>query len=156
MKEENESIKLMEFELPEKKRIKISTLIVEHIGHKIGELFIKISVVPFNVTGSGENKWDKDSRWWSTPYSWENSFFTGYSHVNLRGVGCPDLGVILVMPTTGEVTARLKEYGSEMSQQKASPGYYSCFLDKYDVLTEVTSTKRSGLSRFTFPEGKSN
>ena len=60
------------------------------------------------------------------------------------------------MPTTGKVTARLKDYGSEMSRQKASPGYYSCFLDKYDVLTEVTSTKRSGLGRFTFTEGRSN
>ena len=115
-----------------------------------------VSVVPFNVNGSVENRWDKDSRWWSTPYSWDNSFFTGYSHVNLSGVGCPDLGVILVMPTTGKVTARLNEYGSEMSRQKASPGYYSCYLDKYNVLTEVTSSKRSGLGRFTFPEGKSN
>ncbi len=115
-----------------------------------------VSVVPFNVTGSENNKWDKDSRWWSTPYSWDNTFFTGYSHVNLSGVGCPDLGVILLMPTTGELTANLHEYGSVMSKQKASPGYYSCYLDKYRIQTEVTSTKRSGLSRFIFPKGQSN
>ena len=115
-----------------------------------------VSVVPFNVTGSKKNTHDKDAGWWSTPYSWDNSFFTGYSHVNLSGVGCPDLGVILIMPTTGKVNANLKEYGSIMSRQKASPGYYSCKLDKYNILTEVTATQRSGISRFTFPKGQSN
>ena len=115
-----------------------------------------VSVVPFNVTGSKENTWDKDNRWWSTPYSWENNYFTGYSHVNLSGVGCPDLGVILIMPTTGNLTANMKEYGSKITNQKASPGYYSTSLTKYDILTEVTATQRAGLSKFTFPKGKSN
>ena len=27
-----------------------------------------MSVTPFNVMGSKLNTWDKDSRWWSTPY----------------------------------------------------------------------------------------
>ena len=115
-----------------------------------------ISVVPFNVTGSAENTWDKDKRWWSTPYSRDNDYFTGYSHVNLSGVGCPELGVILVMPTTGKVTANLKEYGSKMANESASPGYYSNSLIKYDINTEVTATQRAGLSKFTFPKGKSN
>ncbi len=115
-----------------------------------------VSVVPFNVTGSDKNTWDKDARWWSTPYSWDNTFLTGFSHVNLSGVGCPDLGVIMVMPTTGNVKANLKEYGSVMSEQKAEPGYFSCMLDKYQVKAEVTATPRTGLSKFTFPEGQSN
>ncbi|WP_430932084.1 GH92 family glycosyl hydrolase [Saccharicrinis sp. 156] len=115
-----------------------------------------VSVVPFNVTGSDDNKWDKDARWWSTPYSWDNKFLTGFSHVNLSGVGCPDLGVIMVMPTTGKVNASLKEFGSNMSAQKAEPGYYSCMLDKYGIKAQVTSTQRTGLSKFTFPKGQSN
>lgn len=115
-----------------------------------------VSVVPFNVTGSDKNKWDKDAQWWSTPYSYDNSFLTGFSHVNLSGVGCPDLGVIMVMPTTGKVDARIKKYGSLMSDQQAEPGYYTCQLDKYDVKAEVTATQRTGLSRFTFPEGQAN
>ena len=53
-----------------------------------------VSVTPFNVSGKSElNKRDKDDGWWSTPYSYDNNFFTGYSHVNLSGVGCPELGV---------------------------------------------------------------
>ncbi|MDE5637515.1 MAG: glycoside hydrolase family 92 protein, partial [Alistipes sp.] len=27
-----------------------------------------MSVVPFNVMGSAANRYDKDARWWSTPY----------------------------------------------------------------------------------------
>lgn len=115
-----------------------------------------VSVVPFNVTGSEINKYDKDTRWWSTPYTADNKFLTGFSHVNLSGVGCPDLGVVLIMPTTGNVNANIKQYGSIMSDEKASPGYYSCNLDKYNIKAEVTATQRTGLSRFTFPEGKSN
>lgn len=116
-----------------------------------------VSVVPFNVAGkSNLNKRDKDDGWWSTPYSYDNKFFTGYSHVNLSGVGCPELGVILLMPTTGEVNANLSEYGSEMSKQIAHPGYYSTYLNKYKIKTEVSATERTGISRFTFPAGKSN
>ena len=46
-----------------------------------------MSVTPFNVMGSETNEFDKDSRWWSTPYTSDNDFFTGYAHVNLSGVG---------------------------------------------------------------------
>ena len=56
-----------------------------------------MSVTPFNVMGSDTNRWDKDSRWWSTPYSSDNTFLTGFSHVNLSGVGCPEVALALTM-----------------------------------------------------------
>jgi len=116
-----------------------------------------VSVVPFNVAGNSElNIHDKDRGWWSTPYSWDNKFFSGYSHVNLSGVGCPELGVVLLMPTAGEVEADFRKYGSVMSQQEAHPGYYSTYLNRYDIKTEVSATARTGISQFTFPAGKSN
>ena len=37
-----------------------------------------------------------------------------------------------------------------------SPGYYTNYLTKYDVKTEVTATPRTGVTRFTFPKGKSH
>lgn len=43
-KKENESIEDCNPRLPKRKRVKISTLKVTHIGHKIGELFIKMCV----------------------------------------------------------------------------------------------------------------
>lgn len=115
-----------------------------------------MSVVPFNVMGSEENKYDKDARWWSTPYEYYNVFFTGFSHVNLSGVGCPEVGSLLLMPTTGKLTVDYKEYGSRYKNEVASPGYYSNQLVKYDVKTEVTATPRTSVARFTFPKGESH
>lgn len=115
-----------------------------------------MSVVPFNVMGSEDNKYDKDSRWWSTPYEYHNVFFTGYSHVNLSGVGCPELGSLLLMPTTGELDVDYHNYGSRYKDEQATPGYYTNYLTKYNVKTEVSATPRTGISRFTFPKGKSH
>ena len=115
-----------------------------------------MSVVPFNVMGSDQNRYDKDSRWWSTPYEYTNSYFTGFSHVNLSGVGCPELGSLLVMPTSGELSVDYREYGSGYKDEVASPGYYSNHLTKYDIKTEATATVRSGVTRFTFPKGQSH
>ncbi len=115
-----------------------------------------MSVTPFNVMGSDMNVYDKDSRWWSTPYCYENSFFTGFSHVNLSGVGCPELGSLLTMPTAGPLQVDYHVYGSEYTDEQASPGYYSNLLTNYGIRTEVTATMRTSVERYTFPAGQGN
>ncbi|MFD1614127.1 GH92 family glycosyl hydrolase [Gelatiniphilus marinus] len=114
------------------------------------------SVSPFNVAGPQNLPLEKDSGWLSNPYVNENTFLTGFSHVNLSGVGCPDLGVILTMPTTGELKTNHLEYGSTYDFELAKPGYYSVMLSKYKVKTEVTATTRVGVSKYSFPKGQSN
>ena len=113
-----------------------------------------MSVSPFNVMGSDLNRFDKDSQWWSTPYTNINKFFTGYSHVNLSGVGCPEMGSLLLMPTLGELNVNYEDYGSEYIDEIATPGYYSNILSKYNIKTEVSATTRTSIARFTFPEGQ--
>ena len=115
-----------------------------------------MSVVPFNVMGSDLNVFDKDDRWWSAPYEYNNKFFTGYAHVALSGVGCPEASSLLVMPTSGELDVNYFSYGSEYTDEKASPGYYSNKLTKYGITTEVTATTRTSCERYTFPAGKGN
>lgn len=115
-----------------------------------------MSAVPFNVMGSDLNHYDKDKRWWSTPYENTNSYFTGFSHVNLSGVGCPDLASLLLMPTTGNMDANYLSYGSTYTQEEAHPGYYTNRLTKYGIKTEVTATERTSRARFTFPKGQGN
>lgn len=115
-----------------------------------------MSVTPFNVMGSDLNRYDKDSRWWSTPYDNTNSYLTGFSHVNLSGVGCPELGSVLVMATTGPLEVDFHKYGTEYSAETAAPGYYSVRLDKYNILAEATATLRTGRLRFTLPAGRAN
>jgi len=114
-----------------------------------------VSVVPFNVSGK-PNKHEKDCDWWSTPYSYVNETFTGYSHVNLSGVGCPDLGTIILMPTTGDLKTSPGEYGTKYSKEAAEPGYYTNYLDRYKIKTEVTATTRTGISKYSFPAGQAN
>lgn len=113
-----------------------------------------MSVSPFNVMGSDKNKYDKDARWWSTPYTNENSFFTGFSHGNLSGVGCPDMGSLLLMAIAGDLEFDYKKYGSAYTDEKAHPGYYTNRLTKYGIQNEVSATPRSSIARFTFPKGK--
>lgn len=115
-----------------------------------------MSVVPFNVMGTDLNTYDKDSRWWSAPYEYNNSFFTGYAHVALSGVGCPEASSLLVMPTTGEPDVNYLNYGTEYSNETASPGYYGNTLTKYGIRSEVTATTRTSCERYTFPAGKGN
>ena len=115
-----------------------------------------MAVVPFNVMGSDKNVYDKDARWWSTPYEFHNKFFTGFAHGALSGVGCPDMGSLLTMATTGELRPDYREYGSEYSDEVASPGYYAVSLSKYGIRAEATATARTSVERYTFPEGKGN
>ena len=115
-----------------------------------------MGVVPFNVMGSDENLYDKDARWWSTPYEKYNCFFTGFAHGALSGVGCPELGSLLSIATTGELEVDYHKYGTKYSDEKASPGYYSLHLDKYGISAEATATERSSVERYTFPKGRGN
>ena len=115
-----------------------------------------MSVTPFNVMGSELNRYDKDSRWWSTPYSSDNKYFTGFSHVNLSGVGCPEVGLALTMPTRGELQVDYHVYGSEYTKETAHPGYYSCDLTGYGIKAEVSATTRTSIERYTYPAGGGN
>ena len=113
-----------------------------------------MSVVPFNVMGSEKNRYDKDARWWSTPYEFHNKFFTGFAHGSLSGVGCPESGSLLTMATTGRLELDYHNYGSEYSNEQATPGYYGVTLDKYGIRAEATATMRSSVERYTFPQGE--
>ena len=115
-----------------------------------------MSVSPFNVMGSELNTWDKDSRWWSTPYVYENKFFTGFTHVNLSGVGCPETGSLLTMPTAGPLQVDYHAYGSEYTDERSEPGYYGVRLTGGDILAEAATTLRTSIERYTFHAGQGN
>ena len=74
----------------------------------------------------------------------------------MSGVGCNDLGIVCLMPTTSTLSFRQPDNCSGYTDEKASPGYYSLYLDKFNTKVEITSTCRTALSCYTFPEGQSN
>ena len=107
------------------------------------------SVAPFN-------SYDPDDRVYSSPYIYGKNYISGFSHLNLSGTGCPDMGVFVSMPTTGKLELKADKYWSEYSDESASPGFYSCKLNRYNIRAELTTTLRSSICRYTFPKGKSN
>ena len=112
-----------------------------------------MAVVPFNVTGSELNRFDKDSRWWSTPYDIRNKYSVGFAHGALSGVGCPELGAVITMATTGDVEACRTKRGSTYVDEVAVPGYYATTYTQFGVRAEATATERASVERYTFSEG---
>ncbi len=58
-----------------------------------------------------------------------------------------------VMPVVGDWTVPPQRPGSgyERAHEKASPGYYSVYLDDYRTKVEMSATRWTGIYRFTFP-----
>lgn len=112
-----------------------------------------MAVVPMNVTGSELNRYDKDNRWWSTPYDIRNKYSVGFVHGALSGVGCPEMGAIITMATTGAMEADATLRGSTYADEVAEPGYYATTYDKFGVRAEATATERASVERYTFSEG---
>lgn len=87
-------------------------------------------------------------------YSYGNPDLYGFGHLHLSGTGCPDLGGVVLMPTTGIIEPELEKWKSAYDSEKAAPGYYSVHLKNYDILAEMTATTHAGMSRYSFPAEK--
>lgn len=105
---------------------------------------------------TGIEGWD-----WCSGYHYSDNSIMGFSHTHLSGTGATDLADILFMPTVGELKfiPGSKEilgegYRSHFKHEteKASPGYYSVYLDDYKVKAELTVSMRAGLHKYTFPK----
>ncbi len=94
-------------------------------------------------------------------YHYSDDVVYGFSHTHLSGTGVPDYADILIMPTVGEIKLNNgvdspdEGYASRFSHknEKASPGFYSTYLDDYGIQVELTATKRAGFYKYTFPAG---
>ena len=83
-------------------------------------------------------------------YQYGEDYMYGFSQLLLSGVGCAGWGNVLVTPTVGVINTRLEERKSRYTNEKASVGYYAVLLTNDSILTEVTATQRTTLSRYTF------
>jgi len=92
-------------------------------------------------------------------YHYTDKVVYGFSHTHLSGTGVSDYGDILLMPTTGKTVFNngadeKAGYRSPFSKEneKAEAGYYTTYLDKYDIAVELTATERAGFHKYTFPK----
>ena len=82
-------------------------------------------------------------------YDYNDSHLCGFSHTRLSGTGACDLIDLLLMPsTTGNTWSALRH-----EQEEAHPGYYAITLED-GIKAELTATTRTGIHRYTYPEGK--
>jgi len=100
---------------------------------------------------------------WCSGYHESDNSIMGFSHTHLSGTGGADYGDILLMRVVGEAkwipgpkNDPDKGYRSRFSHDReaAKPGYYQVWLDDYNVNVELTTTKRAGFHKYTFPESK--
>jgi len=116
--------------------------------------FGMVSVSPFSSYNPVDNHITGPRA--SSAYIYGQKFFSGFTHTNLSGVGCPDLGTFVVMATSGELRTNPAQYAVFYTDEIAKAGYYSIKMPAYGIKAEVTATLRSGLERFTFQKGEAN
>lgn len=117
------------------------------------------ATLPFGIVqlspDTGTEGWD-----WCSGYHSSDSSIIGFSHTHLSGTGAIDYGDILLMPFTGNGKWQSGSkadpdagYRSRFRHEteEASPGYYRVLLDDYGIEAELTTTRRAGFHRYTFP-----
>jgi predicted alpha-1,2-mannosidase len=93
-------------------------------------------------------------------YHYSDTNILGFSHTHLSGTGGKDLGDVCILPVTGPLgdstgytalSADRFKSGFSHDKELAQPGYYRVWLDRYNVLAELTASAHCGLHRYTFP-----
>lgn len=88
----------------------------------------------------------------SYPAGVRASYF--YPNRTMYGFSCGARKSPTIMPVVGDWTVPPERSGSvyDKKQEKASPGYYSVYLDDFHTRAEMTVTTWTGIFRFTFPQ----
>jgi predicted alpha-1,2-mannosidase len=87
-------------------------------------------------------------------YRYGDPLIHGFGLTHLSGVGCPDLGLPVVAPTSGATPTGFDGYGSAYRSEVAYAGYYGVELSDMDTVAEMTATPRMAVFRFWFPQDK--
>jgi predicted alpha-1,2-mannosidase len=111
------------------------------------------AVRPFGMISPGPTTgladWERCSG-----YYYPDTTIMGFAHTHLLGIGVPSYCCLAIMPVTGDAGMGSKSAFSH-DREAAEPGYYKVHLDSYDILAEMTCTKRAAIHRFTFPSSPS-
>jgi predicted alpha-1,2-mannosidase len=128
-----------------------------------GHVFVGASV-PYGAVQLGPESisegWD-----WCSGYHISDTTIIGFPHTHLSGTGIGDLGDIMFMPTNGPLKMGK---GSEKDPESGfistfshkdevvKPGYYQVDLKRYGIGVELTTSKRVGMHRYTFPKSSAS
>lgn len=124
-----------------------------------GHVFVGANV-PFGMVQLGPTNisegWD-----WVSGYHFSDSTIWAFTHTHLSGTGIGDLLDIGFMPVIGDVklgkgSPNNLESGMyslfQRDTEVTKAGYYAVHLDRYNIDVELTTTKRVGFHKYTFPK----
>jgi predicted alpha-1,2-mannosidase len=117
--------------------------------------------VPFGVMRLSPDTWStvfRKEAHNTSGYFYPDNRIMGFSHTRLVGTGAIDGGHFRIIPASGKYSwtdyLDRKYHPFRHKDEVAWPGYYSVKLSKSDILVELTAASRTGIHRYTFPEGK--
>ncbi|MCU1321309.1 MAG: alpha,2-mannosidase [Acidobacteriaceae bacterium] len=105
------------------------------------------SAIPYGMVKVGPDMQSFDGRRSGFGYS-SSGVILGFSHLHLSGAQ-GKYGNILVAPITGPLN--LHDIKTPRTDEVNQVGYYAARLTRYRVKAELTSSRRVGFHRYTFP-----
>lgn len=92
-------------------------------------------------------------------YEYNRDSIFGFTHTHLSGTGCTDLIDVSLMPVSRHVSPQQLQEGIfaqrfSHEEEEARAGYYMVKLQESGVKVELSATTRTGIHRYTFPQGK--
>jgi predicted alpha-1,2-mannosidase len=108
------------------------------------------AAIPFGLVKIGPDMETFDGRRSGFGYS-SSGVILGFSHLHLSGAQ-GKYGNILVAPVTGPLD--LSDIKTPRTEEINQVGYYAANLNRYQVKAELTSSRRVGFHRYTFPSSK--
>jgi predicted alpha-1,2-mannosidase len=98
-----------------------------------------VSISPHNAPGS------------KSGYRKGEPFLYGFGQVHLSGVGCADLGNVVVIPSSGKININAEDYKTAYSNEEAHAGYYKTTLQPSGIIAEMSATTHTSISKYSFP-----
>jgi len=89
---------------------------------------------------------------WGSGYVYDEEEIKGFSHVHAW-----QMAGVLTMPVVSDKSIKhiKNNYHSNFShdEEVVAPGYHKVLLERFGIEAELTSTKRVGFHRYTYPDG---
>jgi predicted alpha-1,2-mannosidase len=114
--------------------------------------FGMVRLSPDTVSGTGRRARN------TSGYYYRDERILGFSHTRLCGTGATDGGNFLVIPGLAGQMAKSPRDGMNApfshKNEIAFPGYYAIKFPELGIAAELTATRRVGVHRYTFAEGR--
>ncbi|MGC4233588.1 MAG: GH92 family glycosyl hydrolase [Niabella sp.] len=141
--------------------------VLQYVDPNIGTahsrwFFYTPAAVPYGMAKlapSTNGHYGNASGWEAVGYDTRHNSIEGFVHFHEW-----QIGGVSFMPTTGKLKTKPGDLDNIQSgyrsvfnraQQVAEAGYYKVMLDTYNIIAELTATKRVGFHRYTFPKSDS-